>query len=258
MQGSVFTIQMLELLGLGAGLGFLGGLFGIGGGIIAIPMLVVGFGMPQALAQGTVLVMMVPNLLVACWQYTKRHPMPFSMILKIGAVGSATTWVIAQVATRANQTVLHLIFNLFLLTLGMRLMRSNRPQAIQPEHEPLAPRFMPLVGVVGGACMGLLGVGGGLVATPLFTRWFRQKQVAAQGLSLGLVTPSALIALLSYSSEQQVNWRMGIALAVGGIFTVSAGVAVAHRLPEARMRLIFAVMLLLTALWSMFRAVGGI
>lgn len=40
-------------LALGAGLSFFGGLFGIGGGIIAIPLLVLGFGMEQPLAQGT-------------------------------------------------------------------------------------------------------------------------------------------------------------------------------------------------------------
>ena len=47
---------------LGALLGFGGGIFGIGGGIIAIPVLVGLFGMDQKLAQGTALVMMVPNL----------------------------------------------------------------------------------------------------------------------------------------------------------------------------------------------------
>ncbi len=257
MQGCAFLIQTLELLGLGAGLGFLGGLFGIGGGIIAIPVLVMGFGMPQAMAQGTVLVMMVPNLIVSCWQYARQHRIPLSTMLKIGTVASVSTWVVAHMATRVNQTALHLVFNVFLLVLGVRLLKANRTPSIQVTHRSLAPRFMPLVGVIGGGCMGLLGVGGGLVATPLFTRWFGQKQVAAQGLSLALVTPSALIALLSYSTAQQVDWRMGIALAAGGVLAVSTGVAVAHRLPEAKMRTIFAVMLLLTALWSVFRAAFG-
>jgi hypothetical protein len=60
----IFSAELLEMLGLGVALGFLGGLFGICGGIIVIPLLVLGFGLAQALAQGTDLVMMVPNLLI--------------------------------------------------------------------------------------------------------------------------------------------------------------------------------------------------
>ena len=48
--------ELLEMLSLGAALEFLGGLFGIGGGIIAIPLLVLGFGLDQSVAQGTALV----------------------------------------------------------------------------------------------------------------------------------------------------------------------------------------------------------
>jgi uncharacterized protein len=50
---------------IGAVLGLAGGIFGIGGGIIAIPVMTGLFGMDQKLAQGTALVMMVPNLSIA-------------------------------------------------------------------------------------------------------------------------------------------------------------------------------------------------
>ncbi|HBC02344.1 MAG TPA: hypothetical protein DC032_17700, partial [Pseudomonas sp.] len=57
---------------LGLALGTLGGLFGIGGGLIAIPVLGVLFGLDQQLAQGTALVMVVPNVLLAIWRYHQR------------------------------------------------------------------------------------------------------------------------------------------------------------------------------------------
>jgi uncharacterized membrane protein YfcA len=50
-----------------------------------------------------------------------------------------------------------------------------------------------------------------------------------------------------------VDWALGLPLAVGGLFTVSAGVAVAHRLPERRMRAAFASMLLATATWLLVK-----
>jgi uncharacterized membrane protein YfcA len=97
--------------------------------------------------------------------------------------------------------------------------------------------------------MGLLGIGGGLLATPLLTRWFGQRQAAAQGLALALVAPSAVIALTTYAQAGQVDWAMGVPLALSGMCTVSSGVALAHRLPERRMRAAFGWMLLCTAVW---------
>ncbi|MGE8387103.1 MAG: TSUP family transporter, partial [Pseudomonas sp.] len=66
-------IEWLLYIVLGAGLGTLGGLFGIGGGLIAIPALGVLFGLDQQLAQGTALVMVVPNVLLALWRYHQRN-----------------------------------------------------------------------------------------------------------------------------------------------------------------------------------------
>ena len=56
-------------LGLGLLLGALGGLFGIGGGLLAIPALGLLFGLDQQFAQGTALVMVVPNVLLALWRW---------------------------------------------------------------------------------------------------------------------------------------------------------------------------------------------
>ena len=59
------------------------------------------------------------------------------------------------------------------------------------------------------------------------------------------------MALLTYSGAHRVDWGTGLPLAVGGLLTVSAGVAVAHRLPEQRMRAAFAWMVLCTAVWML-------
>lgn len=51
------------------------------------------------------------------------------------------------------------------------------------------------------------------------------------------------------ASAGRVDWSLGLPLAAGGLFTVSAGVALAHRLPERRMRAAFAGLQLITAAW---------
>ncbi|MDE2585849.1 MAG: sulfite exporter TauE/SafE family protein, partial [Betaproteobacteria bacterium] len=235
------------MLAVGAALGFFGGLFGIGGGIIAIPMLVLAFGMDQSVAQGTALVMMVPNLLIGWWLYSQHHPVSRRTAAQIGILACLTTWTLARVATGLAPEVLRTLFGVFLLLLSLRLLAQLHGRKSPASGSRLQPRLMPLVGIVGGSSMGLLGIGGGLVATPLFTGWFGQRQTVAQSLSLALVAPSSMIALMAYGSAHRVDWSVGLPLAIGGLFTVSGGVALAHRLPERRMRNAFAWLILCTA-----------
>lgn len=70
---------------LGLALGTLGGLFGIGGGLIAIPVLGVLFGLDQQLAQGTALVMVVPNVLLAIWRYHQRNRIDWRNAVALGS-----------------------------------------------------------------------------------------------------------------------------------------------------------------------------
>lgn len=233
---------------LGAGLGFLGGLFGIGGGIVAVPLFVLGFHMDQPLAQGTALVLMVPNLLIGWWRYSQRHPVPWRAALAIGLPATLTTWGIAHVATSwLNPTVMRLLFSLCIALLALQMLLPRRQR--REGGASLRLRTLPFVGVAGGSSMGLLGIGGGLVATPLLSGWLGLRQTLAQSLSLALVAPSSAVALITYAGAGQVDWHLGLPMAIGGMLTVSAGVALAHRLPERRMRLAFAWMLVATAVW---------
>jgi uncharacterized membrane protein YfcA len=272
-------IHFLPALLLGAGMGFFGGLFGIGGGIIAIPLLVLGYGMDQALAQGTALVMMAPNLLIGWWRYSQRHPVAWSRALGIGLVAMGATWIAARWAAALPSSLLRVIFSVFLMGLALRSIWQLRESdqgstenktrvgahiGSKPESHSgqpvdaggLSPRWLPAVGVLGGSAMGLIGIGGGLLATPIFAGVFRQRQTVAQSLSLALVAPSSVVALAGYAGAHRVDWHLGVPLALSGMVTVSAGVALAHRLPERRMKALFAWMLLGTACWlllSMFK-----
>lgn len=254
----MLVLQNLGLLALGSALGFFGGVFGIGGGIIAIPLFVLCFGMDQAHAQGTALVLMAPNLMIAWWRYNKKHQAPIRLALSIAIAGTLCTWLTAQIAFRLDQTVLHFLFNTFLLVVGFRqLLIKTDPK--QPTHQSKIQRnqhnmLVPVIGALGGSCMGLLGLGGALVSTPLLTSVLRFSQTLAQSLSLALVFPSSTIALASYAHAGRVDWHIGLPLAIGGLFSVSAGVNLAHRLPEQTMRKAFAGLMIATAMWLILRA----
>ena len=237
---------------LGAVLGFSGGVFGIGGGIVAIPVLSGFFAMDQKLAQGTALVMMVPNLAIAFWRYRQRQPLPLVRTLLLMLCAVVATSLMAHYASQLASSQLRRYFGIFLLWLAAhsawRLFgKASCRQFALPE------RLIPLLGLLGGACQGLLSIGGGMIVPPILVTFFRQSQAVAQGYALALVTPSSAIALLTFAQAGLVDWHMGLLLAAGGALTVSAGVHLAHRLPERHLRGSFSLLLTLTALWMIFR-----
>jgi uncharacterized membrane protein YfcA len=115
------------------------------------------------------------------------------------------------------------------------------------QWRPLAWGWTALVGVAGGIVSGLFGVGGAFIVPPALTAFFGLRQIEAQGLALALVSPVTLVALLTYARAGEVDWGLGIPLAVGGIAAIPAGVAAAYRLPERGLRLAFCGLLFVTA-----------
>lgn len=262
-----FVIDSLPLFALtlllGGVLGAIGGLLGIGGGIIAIPVLAMAFGMEQQMAQGTALVMITPNVLIAFWRYRQRSPFPLRSAVLVGLVTLLATWPAARLAVHMDSRLLMVCFALFLIALSCYFLwetRLNAPGSAASRTKSRAPwdeRYLPAVGVVGGLFAGLFSVGSGIVAAPILVRGFGKRQAVAQGIALALVVPGALVALATFAQAGQVDWQIGALLAVGGMSTVSIGVAWAHRLPETRLRRLFAVLLLITAGLLIRQGLGG-
>lgn len=242
-----YLVCLLPLL-LGAVFGWVGGLLGIGGGLIAIPILVLFFDMSQQLAQGTALIMITPNVMLAFWRYHQRHPMPLARIAGMLALSLPSSWAAARLAVHLDSHVLTQVFAAFLFLLSFYFFFGQQamPGADQPGSKwPL--RYLPLVGVLSGFSAGFFSVGAGLVASPLLVRGFRLSMAQAQGMALSVVVPGALVSLGTFAQAHQVDWSTGLLLAAGGALSISSGVALAHRLPEHQLKRLFATMLLLTA-----------
>ncbi len=248
---AVFT-GLVNLL-LGMGLGVAGGLLGIGGGLIAIPVLGYLYGMDQHLAQGTALVMIAPNVLIGFWRYHQRHPVHLRSVAMICVFSMAATYVAARFAAGLDAHLLHTAFAVFLIVLAVYFASQlkEKPNAAGAAHA--APHAMPaaalpLMGLASGAMSGIFTVGGGLVVVPALVTFFGMPQTRAQGMALALVVPGSLIALATYAHAGHVDWGTGIPLAAGGVVSVSWGVGLAYRFSARHLRLAFCAVLLGTAL----------
>ena len=231
--------HLVLFLVLGAVLGALGGLFGIGGGLIAIPVLTLFFRLDQQHAQGTALVMVAPNVFAGLWSYARRGDLDRRVALLLGGSAVAFTLLGALYATRVAGPGLRYGFGTFVALLGIYFAyRVLRAPKVAPRAR-LAWGWSAVVGGLGGMLSGLFSVGGAVFAVPLLSLFFGYSQTAAQGLSLALVAPGTIVGIVTYALARDVDWGIGIPLALGGTLCVRYGVALAHRLPERTLQLLF-------------------
>jgi uncharacterized protein len=240
---------MLLHLGLGLVIGFASGLFGITGGVIAVPMLgLLGFG--QQLAQGTSLVMQLPTGIVGLWQYMRRSALSARLLVTLAVASGVGTYYGARLAIHLPEAPLREGFAIFLVALAtFTIWNAYQRQSLRLT---IPWPFAALVGALGGVCAGLFGVGGATFTIPMLTVLFGFSQTEAQGLGLAIVLPAIVIGLPVYAHAGLANWPTGLALGVGAVYTVGAGVAVAHRLTERALRVGLCLVLYVSAfaLWA--------
>lgn len=242
----VAAAHLFFFLVLGGFIGALGGLFGIGGGLIAIPVLGVLFGLDQQHAQGTALVMVSPTVLVGLLNYARRAGFDRQIAATLAATAVPLTYAGAYVAVHVPSRPLRMGFGAFQLLLALWTARSalRRPAAPDAPRRRRAPWWAAAFFGAGGGCVsGLFAVGGAAFAVPFLSAFFGFSQATAQGLGLALVAPGTVVGIVTYALAGDVDWGIGIPLAIGGAFCVRYGVDLAHRLPDRTLRVLFGALL---------------
>lgn len=237
----------------GAAIGFVGGLLGIGGGLLAIPLLGLIFGMTQQAAQGTALIMVLPAILLTVRKYNQHERID----LKAAAVAAISsivfTWIGARIALGVDSVLLRRVYAVFVLGVALfyltQVWRQRRGggrkrASMELGKNPVRALWYIPIGCLGGLVGGVFGIGGSVVAVPLLTVLYRHTQARAQALGLAMIIPGSVVALATYARHGQADWLMGLPMALGSILLVPYGVQLAYRLPEARLKLTFGCMLL--------------
>lgn len=244
---------------IGGIIGFSGGLLGIGGGLLAIPLLGLILGMSQQMAQGTALIMVLPAVLMTLRHYNRHARLDIQAAIIGGLASIMFTWAGAQIALGLDPLVLRRIYVGFVFSIALfyfhQSSQKRRPRSAAPAQSPkIHKAWFALVGMLAGMAGGIFGVGGAVLVVPLLTTVFRYSQTTAQGLGLSMVVPSTAVGLFTYSWHGQADWVVGIPLALGSIIMVPYGVRIAYSLPEPRLKLIFACMLLVIMMLLLIKA----
>jgi uncharacterized membrane protein YfcA len=214
--------------------GVFAGFFGVGGGIIVIPMLLLFLHFDQRQASITSLVAIIPTSLVASTTFMLSGSVPVNQSifgLVIG-IGSMITAPLGSWALRTwNTVVVRWIFIVVLFSAATQVF------LVLPDRDSHLDWSVPTiigliaVGLLMGFVAGLLGVGGGLLAMPMLVLGFGVSDLTSKALSLIAMVPAAITGTLGSARAGVVNWRAGISLGIPMAVSSTFGVWIATVIP---------------------------
>jgi len=270
---------MLEIsmyLALGAFAGVLAGLLGVGGGIVIVPLLLLIFGgLPWGEAQaaslahlalGTSLASIVFTSVSSVRAHHRRGAVDWPLVKRMSpalVVGTlAGSWLAGQLST----PLLKSVFVAFAFYVGIQMLMNYRPA---PGRELPGALGLHAAGGGIGIFSSLVGIGGGSVSVP-FMSWCNVPLHRAIASSAALGFPIAVAGALGFVVNGLLAQAKGqvlpphslgyvylpalAAIALASVLTAPLGARLAHALPVARLKRMFAVLLLLLGarmLWNL-------
>lgn len=274
---------LLLLAGGGFGAGIFGSLLGLGGGILIVPLLTFGFGLPFREAVGVSLVCVIVTSSAAAGVYLERHlaNLRLGMLLEVFTASGAL--VGGLVAFLLPDRVLAGLFAVLLAYTGVTMLRRGATaareglRAGEPGEDPDGPADAPgafraalagpgyrpdrLAAGIGGSLFAglvsaLLGVGGGIVKVPLMHLVMGVPLKVATATSNLMIGVTAAASAIIYLMRGGIDPLVAGPTAVGVFAGAMVGSRVVQRIDLRLLRLLFVAVLALTAIQMALRAAG--
>ena len=269
------SVNAFLLLGLGGGVGFLSGVFGVGGGFLMTPLLIF-IGIPPAVAVATEANQIVASSFSGVLTHWRRRTVDFKMglvLLAGGLVGSAVGVQIFAYLRELGQVELlvSLSYVVFLGIVGAMMFiesirallqtKIGRPAPRRRHHWvhglPFKMRFRAsnlyisaippfLVGVLVGVLAAIMGVGGGFIMVPAMIYLLGMATTVVVGTSLfQIMFVTGATTLMHAMINHTVDGILAVLLLVGGVIGAQIGVRVGPKLKAEQMRVLLALLVLI-------------
>lgn len=277
------TVNMFLFLGMGGAVGFLSGMFGVGGGFLLTPLLIFS-GIPPAVAVATVTPQIVATSTSAAISYWRRRLIDEKMtaFLSVGGLVGSALGVLAFSALRSIgqlDLIIALAYVVFLGSIGTIMLRESvralwrlrsGRTARPPSHHswvhglPLKMRFrrsklyvsvIPIIALGGGIGIlgSVLGLGGGFILVPALIYILRVPTNVVIGTSLAYTLLTMAVATVLHAiADKSVDIMLAVLLFVGGVVGAQFGAQVGQALRAEQLRALLAILVLGVALRVLF------
>jgi uncharacterized membrane protein YfcA len=250
------SARTARVIGVGLVAGFLSGLFGVGGGILIVPALVLLLGFDQRLAHGTSLAAVLPIALSSLTTYALADEVDwtFGALLAVGAVAGAV--IGTHILHRLPHDALALAFALLLAATAIRLLFDHSEGTGRAALDAFGVAMVILVGLVTGVLAGLLGVGGGIFVVPAMVVGFGIPAATAKGTSLFMIVPTSIMGTWRNRKKGNADLRVAVILGVAGIVSAFIGGKISVGMSEALSNFLFALLLLFVSVRMVWQVIS--
>jgi len=258
------SILLMDLVGffiLGIAAGILSGLFGIGGGIVIVPSLIVIFGLDILDANAVSLAaMLLPVGILGVWAYYKEGYVNIGESLWVALGLFLGSFVGGGIAVNIGESLLAKLYAGILIYIAISYFQLpkyfRKKQPIEKEEKPREKKSFwafVLIGLAAGVFAGLFGKGGGLVIVPMLIHFFHYDSRSAAATSLAaLQLPVGLPSVLIYAENGHLNLLFAALIALGIFVGVLIGSKIGIKIPPSIFKKIYAVFLLAIAVYMAF------
>lgn len=236
---------------VGALLGFLSGMFGVGGSSIATPLLRL-LGVPQLVALATPLPMTVPAAVMGGWYYWRRGQVDLRAAAWTALGGVPCVALGALASAEVPGRLLMLLAGALVTGAGLRILRSPAP-SLEADAPKAGWGGLVLLGAGVGLLSGLLANGGGFLLLPAYLLLFHMEPQAAAATSLVAVALMALPGIWVHARLGHIDPGMAAALCIGVVPFTYLGARVGSRLHGDTARRLFGWTLLAFGLLFLIR-----
>jgi len=211
---------MFELIVLGSFVGILSGFFGIGGGTILVPLLLI-LGYETKIAIGISVVQMVFSSVYGSYLNNKKGTLDIPMVLVIGVGGFIGALLSGSIVSYFNDEALEFIFLSFATFALLRLFFKTSEHRDQREVSKL---ILLMIGILLGAMSMTIGVGGSIILVPILVGFLHVPLKKAISAGLFFVVFSSVAGLISHAMVGHVDYGSGVIIGIASLVGVYVGI----------------------------------
>ncbi len=241
---------------IGAIIGLSSGMFGIGGALLATPLLSLGLGLAPKIAVATPLPAAIPSAVSGTIAYSRKRLVRFDVVRRVLLFALPSTVIGAWVNDYTPDAVL-------MITTGVVLCYSastflyrgfGRAKASSAEvSTSIAPGPLRVSSALAGFASGFLAIGGGIVMVPALVRIARLDIKEALATSLFCVAALAIPGVIVHAASDHIDWRVALTLAVVVIPFSYLGARLATNLRNKTLERIYGTAMLVFAVYFIIR-----